>query len=223
VADEIVEFSVMQRSAGDGAPGAIAVFPFDRTTVARFREAFPQARWREDLGGWFVPGTRAERRLVVWSGREWSGVLAYADQRGRDAFEFEPIMSPYLEVGDGFVIRTPYSRTVVAELREVPWARWDPLLKAWRVPFRSYDELRRRWPAVESAARLAEPDERRRRKQNREASPDHESKRTLAGDDPHWMRDLHDRHRRACRADDGPPFLPRCRQRTSSVDLGSMA
>jgi hypothetical protein len=49
-------------------------------------------------------------------------VLAYADERGRDAFTFEPITSPYLEVGDDFVIRTPYSRTVITELREVPWA-----------------------------------------------------------------------------------------------------
>jgi hypothetical protein len=182
VADGLGAFTVAPRDTADGAPGATASFPYDRATVERFRAAFPRARWREELGAWFVPGTRAERRLSAWSGREWSGVLAYADQRGRDAFEFEPILSPYLEVSDGFVIRTPYSRTVVAELREVPWARWDPLLKAWRVPFRSYDELRRRWPAVESAARLAEPDERRKRKQGREASPDDENKRLLAAE-----------------------------------------
>ncbi|MDB5376953.1 MAG: hypothetical protein JWR00_1399, partial [Rubritepida sp.] len=109
MADERVEFSVLQRDAADGPPGATAAFPYDRATVERFREAFPRARWREELGAWFVPGTRAERRLTAWSGREWPGVLAYADQRGRDAFTFEPITSPYLEVGDDFVIRTPYS------------------------------------------------------------------------------------------------------------------
>jgi hypothetical protein len=182
VADERVEFSVLQRDAADGPPGATAAFPYDRATVERFREAFPRARWREELGAWFVPGTRAERRLTAWSGREWSGVLAYADQRGRDAFTFEPITSPYLEVGDDFVIRTPYSRTVITELREVPWARWDPALKSWRVPFRSHEELRRRFPAIESAARLAEPDERRKRKQSREASPEDENRRSLAAE-----------------------------------------
>ncbi len=96
--DEAVEFSATQRDAGDGAPGATAAFPYDRMTVERIREAFPRARWRDDLGAWFVPGTRAERRLNAWMGREWPGVLAHADQRGRDAFAFEPIASPYLVV-----------------------------------------------------------------------------------------------------------------------------
>ena len=122
--DDLVEFSATQRDAGDGAPGATAVFPYDRMTVERFREAFPRARWRDDLSAWFVPGTRAEQRLTAWISREWSGVPAHADQRGRDAFMFEPITSPYLEVADDLVVRTPYSRTVIAELRAVPWARW---------------------------------------------------------------------------------------------------
>jgi hypothetical protein len=120
VTDEAEEFRATQREAGDGALGATAAFPYDRMTVERFREAFPRARWRDDLGAWFVPGTRAERRLTAWMSREWSGVLAHADQRGHDAFTFEPISSPYLELADGFVIRTPYSRSVIAELREVP-------------------------------------------------------------------------------------------------------
>jgi len=45
--------------------------------------------------------------------REWPGVLAHADQRGRDAFAFGPIASRYLEVADDLVVRTPYSRTVI--------------------------------------------------------------------------------------------------------------
>jgi hypothetical protein len=156
-----------------GDDGATARFPYDRMTVERFREAFPRARWREDLGAWFVPGTRAERRLTAWVGRESSAVLAFADERGRDAFAFDPIASPYLEVADGFVIRTPYSRDVIAELRAVPWARWDPALKAWRAPFRAFEELRRRWPAIEDAARQAEPEARRQRAEERQSSPEH--------------------------------------------------
>jgi hypothetical protein len=182
VADGTEEFSVVQRDADDGAPGATAAFPYDRMTVERFRETFPQARWRDDLSAWFVPGTRAERRLTTWMSREWSGVLAYADQRGRDAFAFEPITSAYLEIADGFVVRTPYSRTVIAEMREVPWARWDPTSKAWRVPFRSVEELRKRWPAIEAAARLAEPQERRKRQESRKASPEHKIRQAEAAE-----------------------------------------
>ncbi len=171
--DDTDEFRATQQDAGDGAPGATAAFPYDRMTVKRFREAFPRARWRDDLGAWFVPGTTAERRLRRWSGREWSGVLAYADQRGRDAFAFEPIVSRYLEVADDLVVRTPYSRAVIDLLRMVPWARWDPASKAWHVPFRSFEELRRHWPSIECAARHAEPEERRRREEARRATPEH--------------------------------------------------
>jgi len=182
VTDKTLEFSVSPQAAGDDAPGAVAAFPYDRMTVERFRKAFPRARWRDDLRAWFVPGARAERRLTTWVGREWSGVLAYADQRGRDAFEFEPLVSPYLEVADGFVVRTPYSRAVIAELRAVPWARWERALKAWHVPFRSFEELRRRWPAIENAARLAEPAERRKREEARKASPEHAERQAEAAE-----------------------------------------
>lgn len=198
VTDDAVQFRATQRDNGTGAPGAMAVFPYDRMTVERFREAFPRARWRDDLGAWFVPGTRAERRLTRWMSREWSGVLAYGDQRGRDAFDFEPIASPYLEVADDFVVRTPYSKAVIAELREVPWARWDPGLKAWRVPFRSYEELRRRWPAIEGAARRAEPEERRKREEGRKASPQHGERRAEAAE--------RRRHRYPVPEDALPPF-----------------
>ena len=180
--DDTVEFSAMQRDAGDGAPGATAAFPYDRMTVEHFRQAFPRARWRDDLGAWFVPGTTAERRLRVWSGREWSGVLAHADQRGRDAFTFEPITSPYLEVADDLQVRTPYSRAVIAELRRVPWGRWDPAAKSWRVPFRSVEDLRRHWPTIEAAARRAECEERRRRQESRKASPENGDRRAVAAE-----------------------------------------
>ncbi|SDA24117.1 hypothetical protein SAMN02799622_03328 [Methylobacterium sp. UNC378MF] len=167
------QFSATQREAGDGAPGATAAFPYDRMTVERFRAAFPRARWRDDMGAWFVPGVTAERRLNAWSSREWSGVLAHADERGRDVFAFDPITSPYLDAADDLVVRTPYSRAVVAELRQVPWARWNPASKAWRVPFRSFEELRRRWQGIEAEARRAEPEARRERERSRRASQEH--------------------------------------------------
>lgn len=182
VTGQEVAFTATRRDPGEGGPGATASFPYDRTTVERFRATFPRARWREDLGAWFVPGVQAERRLRAWSSREWTGVLAYADERGRDAFAFEPIASPYLSVGDDLVVRTPYSRAVVAALRMVPWARWDPPSKAWHVPFRSFDALRRRWPAIEAAARDAEPGERRKRETERRATPEHGERQAEAAE-----------------------------------------
>jgi hypothetical protein len=139
-------------------------------TVERFRAAFPGARWRDDLRAWFVPGTTAGRRLNRWLGREMSGVLAYADDRGRDAFAFQPIESRYLEVADDLRIRTPYSKVVVEELRAVPWAWWDEDLRAWRVPFRSSEDLWRRWPTIEAAAQRNEPAERQKRQQARKGT-----------------------------------------------------
>jgi len=151
-------------------------------TVERFRTAFPQARWREDLGAWFVPGVTAVTRLSKWRAHEWSGVLLYADERGRDDYAFNPFESPYLVVDRDLVIRTPFSRAVVTELRAIPWARWDPASKAWRVPFRSVADLRRRWPAIETAAREAEPEARRQRKQARMSSPDGQQEAALAAE-----------------------------------------
>src|SRR5580698_5494925 len=165
-------FSISVQEPVEGKTGATAAFPYDRMTVERFRSAFPGARWRDDLRAWFVPGTTAERRLNRWLGREMSGVLAYADDRGRDAFAFQPIESRYLEVADDLRIRTPYSRTVVEELRAVPWAWWDSELKAWRVPFRSWEDLQRRWPTIEAAAQRNEPAVRRKRQQARKGTPE---------------------------------------------------
>jgi hypothetical protein len=165
-------FSIAAQEPIDGKSGATAAFPYDRVTVERFRSAFPGARWRDDLRAWFVPGTTAERRLNRWLGREMSGVLTYADERGLDGFAFQPIESRYLEAADDLRIRTPYSRTVVEALRSVPWAWWDGELRAWRIPFRSWEDLRRRWPTIEAAAQRNEPVERRKRQQARKGTPE---------------------------------------------------
>lgn len=91
---------------------------------------------------------------------------AFADEKGRDAFAFEPIESHYLEAApSGLQIRTPYSRTVVTEIREIPLARWDADRRLWTVPYRSLDELRQRWPAILEAAERNEPDVRKARRE----------------------------------------------------------
>lgn len=154
-------------SDDDERPGAYAAFPYDRELVRRFREAFPRARWRGEEQGWFVPGTTAARRLDAWMTRELESLDRHADAKGRDAYLFEPLESPYLTIGDELMIRTPYSRSVVEALRSIPWAHWNPDGKIWHVPFRSYEDLRRLWPVIEDAARRNEPEERRRRREER--------------------------------------------------------
>lgn len=150
--------------------GAYAVFPYDRELVKRFRKIFPRARWREE-GCWFVPGVRAAARLDRWMAEELEAIDRHADAKGRDDFEFDPLASSYLEAGDDLVVRTPWSRTVVAEMRAIPWARWDPMARVWRIPYRSVAELRRRWPAIEAAAQRNEPEARLARALAKPADP----------------------------------------------------
>ena len=152
--------------------GAIVSFPYDAALIERFRERFPRARWNGDRRVWFVPGTTADRRVGAWLQRELKESMAFADERGRDAFDFDPIASDYLEKNGDLIVRTPYSRTVIEHLRAVPWASWDSEERVWRVPFRSLEALRARWLSIEIAARRAEPNERKRRRDELKRSPD---------------------------------------------------
>jgi len=155
-----------------GVPAGEEVsFPFDRMTVEQFRARFPRARWSDTRNAWFVPGKTAARRVGRWLAELEADADAYADAKGRDAFEFDPIESAYLELGKaGFRIKTPYSRTVVDELRQIPFSQWDGDLKIWHIPYRSYEELRKHWPAIQDAARRSEPEERRRRAEERKGT-----------------------------------------------------
>ena len=117
--------------------GATTELPHDRITVARFREAFPRARWSDRLNAWFVPGRTAEKRIGRWLAEMEAEEDRFADEKGRDVFAFEPIESRYLEAAPATLqIRTPYSRTVVNEIREIPHARWDADRRLWTVPYR---------------------------------------------------------------------------------------
>lgn len=151
--------------------GAAVSFPYDRDLVRRFRKTFPRARWRDETADWLVPGVRAQSRLEAWVAAELAELDAHADAKGRDDFAFDPFASPHVEVGNDLIVRTPYSRAVIALLRGIPWAAWDPEERAWRVPFRSVAELRRRLPAIEAAAAEATPEQRRARAAARRADP----------------------------------------------------
>lgn len=180
------------------APVETVSFPFDRMTVQRFRETFPLARWSDTLKAWTVPGKTARRRIDRWLAGEDARADVFATEKGRDAYTFEPILSPYLDViKTGLRIRTPFSRTVVDELRQVPFARWNGDLRVWEVPFASYDELQHRWDAIEAAAKRAEPEERRKRAEARKGSEDEAKSRRRSAE--------RKRHRLPVPADDLPP------------------
>lgn len=166
----------------DEGSGAIVSFPFDVDLVERFRSTFPKARWSERRQAWRLPGATAVRRATRWLDRELPAGLGRADERGRDSFSFEPIVSPYLTIADEIVVRTPYSRTVVDELRAVPWAWWNGEDKAWHVPFRSVDELRKRWPAIEAAAKRNEPEARKQRYKAAKTEPGYEEAKLAASE-----------------------------------------
>lgn len=187
------------KAASAPHPGATTELPHDRVTVQRFRAAFPRARWSDRLNAWFVPGKTAERRIDRWRAETETEADAFADEKGRDAFAFDPIESRYLEAApSSFQIRTPYSRSIVNEIREISFARWDAGWRLWTVPYRSFDELRRRWPAIEAAAERNEPERRRARREAIKGTEEHEALKARA------------RERRQKRypvpASDGPPF-----------------
>lgn len=159
--------------------GATTDLPHDRITVQRFRETFPRARWSDRLNAWFVPGRTAGKRIGRWLAQMEAEADAFADEKGRDSFAFDPIASRYLEATpSGLHIRTPYSRTVVAEIREIPLARWDADRRLWTVPYRSLDDLRRRWPAIEEAAERNEPDVRKARREALKGTEEEETLKT---------------------------------------------
>ncbi|SCZ05343.1 hypothetical protein [Microvirga guangxiensis] len=190
--------SAFQVKPSDGEkPGAFASFPYDRDLVRRFREAFPRARWRGEDQGWFVPGTTAVQRLNTWMAQELETLDRHADAKGRDAYLFEPLESPYLTIEDDLQIRTPYSRTIVEALRSIPWAHWNPDRKIWHVPFRSYERLRLLWPIIEEAARRNEPAERKRRR---------EEQRRLGPEPPNPAQVERRRRRYPVPGDDLPPL-----------------
>ncbi len=90
-----------------------------------------------------MPGRTAEKRISRWLAEMEAEADRFADEKGRDAFAFDPIESRYLEATPATLqIQTPYSRTVVNEIREIPHARWD----ADRRLARMRERRRKRYP-----------------------------------------------------------------------------
>lgn len=111
---------------------------------------------------------------------------------------FSPIESRYRAPEQELLVRTPYSKTVVEELRAVPWAWWDGDERVWRVPFWSFEELRKRCPTIEAAAVRNEPEERRRQRDEIKASPDYAKAKAVSAEKR--------RHRYPVHGDMPPPL-----------------
>ncbi len=151
------------------------------------------------MNAWFVPGRTAGKRIGRWLAQMEAEADAFADEKGRDAFAFDPIESRYLEAApSGLQIRTPYSRRAVTEIREIPLARWDADRRLWTVPYRSLDELRRRWPAIETAAERNEPDVRKARREALKGTEEEDAAKARNSE--------RRRKRYPVPADDVPPF-----------------
>lgn len=95
---------------------AEVTFPFDRMC----RRRFPRARWSDARQARFVPGRTASRRVGRWLAEMEAEADAYADFKGRDAFDFDPIESAYLELGR----RAFESRLLVRALSATSSARF---------------------------------------------------------------------------------------------------
>lgn len=147
--------------------GATVDLPHDRMTIERFRQALPRARWSEHDHAWFVPGRTAQTRIGRFLARLEAEENAFADAKGRDAFAFNPIESRYLTVGSaGLLIHTPYSRTLVSMIRDIPGARWVSDSRLWTVPYRSYQDLHSSWPLIEAVAAQCEPEAKKERRES---------------------------------------------------------
>jgi hypothetical protein len=180
-------------------PGLTASFPYDRMTVERFRKSFPRARWSDDRKAWFVPGKTAARRFNRWLEQESAQTDVHADAKGRDDYVFEPIVSRYLRIyEDRLEVVTPYSRTIVQQMRDIPFAAWDADRRVWTIPYRSYEQLRRRWRQIEEAAQRNESDARKKRRMEERGSEKEQIARARATE--------RRRRRYPLDADDLPPF-----------------
>lgn len=75
---------------------------------------------------WTVPARPLESASIDGSPRSGSKGAPYEEGAAATLYQFEPILSPICGVYDrGFRIKTPFSRTVVDELRQRSFTRWD--------------------------------------------------------------------------------------------------
>lgn len=81
----------------------------------------------------------------------------YAEERARDALQFEPLPeSLWIKIDrHGILVTVPYSEQLSRLLRSIPNAKWDSAGKRWRYPFTACDAIRRIAPDIDRLASLA--------------------------------------------------------------------
>lgn len=102
-------------------------FPYDPEAVKAVKEINGR-RWEPDEKVWVIPISSV--RLV----------FAFCDQFGIDISAFmevpdsDPVIEPDITIDQfGFVIRFPYDRDIVQQVRDLPTATFDKLVGGWRV------------------------------------------------------------------------------------------
>jgi hypothetical protein len=123
-------------------PGAIVSFPFDAAVAERFREAFPRARWSDQLGAW-------QRREEAKSAPEYEETKAAAAERRRrrypvPASELPPPDRVLMSHEGPLVFLEVTGEVVPAETaaRHYPWSSGQPgdlVWALWRRP--AHEEL----------------------------------------------------------------------------------
>lgn len=146
----------------EATDGAEIRFEYDADLIEDFKQAFPRARWQSHNKRWFVPGSKAKKRLMAWRDRvvdhvaETKTALQITEQKARDEIlAFNPLpKSPYVraDAREGIVINVPYYPDLSGLLRKLPESKWDPISLVWRFPYRSGEAIRSALPEI---ARLA--------------------------------------------------------------------
>lgn len=78
----------------------------------------------------------------------------FEDEKGRDDLAFDPLPEcKWVEVTDTeILVHVPYSEQLSRFLRGIPGARWLPADRAWVVPFRAVNAMRKSIPQINALA-----------------------------------------------------------------------
>lgn len=120
-----------------------------------------------------MPGRNAEKRISSWLAKLEVEADAFADEKGRDAFAFDPIESPCLDASQSELrvrITLFEDRGRRASGSAILALGRRQSLLCCSVPFIRGSSTPLAWPAIETAARRNEPDVRKARYQARKGT-----------------------------------------------------
>ena len=124
-------------------------FPYDPEAV-RDIKAINGRRWNPDEKVWTAPISSVR---LVWDFCDKYGIDRTAFDRVPDS---DPVIEPDISLdAKGFIIRFPFDRDLVQQVRDLPTATFDKMLSAWRVSRSAGIEVA--LFAEQTSAVLAEP------------------------------------------------------------------